>query len=381
MRRLNKGFEPFGNYIVTILSRFVFTIIILSLFVFSCSEQTDNENKDLLPEAAGDIAEVLIVIDSAKWAGSVGDFFRESLGAPIPGLPQDEPYFTLRRIDPFKMNDVLKTAKSIIYVTILNDNSKAGIFMRNNVTPESIERIKNEPDLFMYTKQDEYAIGQEITHLFGTNDESLLGNLSKNRDRLMNYFMQIAKDRTSADLYRTGEKKRLARQIANKYKFTLRIPEGYSIADEKDDFLWLRHLDKEEDKSIFVYFTDYTTQEVFKEENLLALREEITSTYLRDIEKPEIYVTYQDILPMKAQATTFQNEFAMKAFGLWKASDNSLGGPYRSYAFVDQKLNRLYYMEAYVTALDRDKREALTEVEVIMSTFKNQSQLENEINS
>ena len=371
MRRLNKGYEPFRNCL----------IIIVTLLGFSCSEELKRENKDLLPNAAGEITEVLVVIDSAKWAGAVGQFFRETLGAPIQGLPQDEPHFTLRRIDPFKMNEVLKTAKSIIYVTVLNDNSRAGIFMRNNVTPASIERIKTEPDLFMYTKQDEYARGQEITHLFGTDDESLLNNLNKNKERLMNYFTQIAKNRTSAVLYSKGEKKKLAKQISTKYKFSLRIPDGYSIADEKDNFLWLRYLDKEVDKSIFIYYTDYTSQEVFEEKNLLALREEITSTYLRDVEKPEIYITYQDVLPIKARATTFQNEFAMEAFGLWKASDNSLGGPYRSYAFVDQKLNRLYYMEAYVTAPGMDKAEALMELEVIMSTFKNQSQLENEINS
>lgn len=371
MRRLNKVSKLLRNCVM----------VTLSFLILSCGEQIEKGNKDLLPDAAGEITEVLVVIDSAKWAGPVGRFFRESLGAPIPGLPQDEPQFTLRRIDPLKMNDVLKVARSIIYVTILNDLSRAGIFMRNNVTPESIARIKNEPELFMYTKQDEYARGQEITHLFGTDDESLLKNLNKNKDRLMNYFVQIAKDRIKTDLYRTGEKKKLSEGIADKYKFSLRVPDGYRIADEQDDFLWLRYLDKDVDKSIFVYFTDYTTQDVFKEENLLALREKITSTYLRDVEKPEIYITYQDILPMKAQATTFHDEFAMKAFGLWKASDNSLGGPYRSYTFVDQKLNRLYYMEAYVTAPGMDKREALMELEVIMSTFKSQTQLENEINS
>ncbi len=373
MRRSNKEKRSHKNYIIILLS-----------LLFSCSQQGDSNNnidKDLLPEAAGEIVEVLVVIDSTKWAGPVGDFFRESLGAAIPGLPQDEPYFTLRRIDPFKMNSILKAARNIIYVTILDDNSRAGVFMRNNITPESIERIKNEPDLFMFTKQDQYARGQEITHLFGTDDASLLDNLNKNKGRLMNYFQQTANTRTSAELYSKGEKKNITKKIADKYKFSIRVPNGYHIADEKENFLWLRFLDKEVDKSIIVYFKDYTTQEVFKEENLLALREEITSTYLRDVEKPDLYITYQDMLPMKANATTFHNEFAMEAYGLWRVNDNSLGGSYKSLAFVDQELNRLYYVEGFVSAPGKNKREALRELEVIMSTFKNQSQLVNQINS
>lgn len=358
-------------------------ICLLAALLISCSINTESGslNKDLLPNAAGDIAEVLVVIEAGKWAGPVGQFIKENLGATMPGLPQDEPLFTLRRIDPLKMNSVLKTAKNIIYVTLLDDNSKVGLFMRNNITEESLVRIKNEPGLFMFTKKDEYAIGQEITHLFGINEQALLNNLNNNKERLLHYFEKTALERTATKLYSAAEKKNLSNKLMQDHQFSLKIPAGYDLAKEENNFVWLRFLDPRVDKSIIVYYKDYTSQDVFQTENLLALREEVSTRHLRDIEKPDIYITYQDVLPMESKATTFNGEFAMEAIGLWRVSDNSAGGPYKSYAFVDPELNRLYYIEGFVRAPGKDKREPLRELQVIMETFKSQSQAEDHNNS
>ncbi len=350
-------------------------IALVTVLVFSCSDKKGGGsiNKSLLPEAAGEIAEVLVVIEGKKWEGPVGQFIKETLGAPIPGLPQDEPMFTLRPIDPLKMNNVLKSAKNIVYVTLLDDTSRAGLFMRNNITPESIERINNEPDLFMFTKQDEYALGQEITHLFGTNEQSLVDNLNKNKERLIYYFNKTALKRTSDKLYEAGEKNNLNQKLSNDHGFSLRIPAGYEIAKEEDRFVWLRFLDPEVDKSLFVYYQNYTTEHVFKQDSLLAYRDKITSKYLRDVEKPAIYITHQNVLSMVSKPTTFYDQYAMESIGLWRVSDNSAGGPYKSYAFVDPSNNRLYYMESFVRAPGQDKREPMRELQVIMETFKTES--------
>ncbi len=357
------------------LSKFV--IALLAIVVFSCSDKKGGGSltKDLLPDAAGEIAEVLVVIEATKWDGPVGQFIKGTLGAPIPGLPQDEPMFTLRRIDPLKMNSVLKTAKNIVYITLLDDTSKGGLFMRNNITPESIERIKKEPELFMFTKQDEYAKGQEITHLFGTSDQALVANLEKNKERLMYYFQQIALKRTSDKLYAGGQKTDLSKKMLQDHQFSLDIPEGYAIAKEEDRFVWLRFLDPEVDKSLFVYYQSYTSADVFVQDSLLSYRDKITSKYLRDVEKPEIYITHQDVLPIVSTPTTFYDQYAMESIGLWRVSDNSAGGPYKSYTFVDPTNNRLYYMESFVRAPGQDKREPMRELQVIMETFKTESKL------
>ena len=44
---------------------------------------------------------------------------------------------------------------------------------------ESVKMIKEDSSLFMFTKQDEFAQGQEILHLFGQTPEILIQNLAK----------------------------------------------------------------------------------------------------------------------------------------------------------------------------------------------------------
>jgi len=56
--------------------------------------------------------------------------------------------------------------------------------------------------------------------------------------------------------------------------------------------------------------------------------------------------------------------------GLWKTSDSTNGGPFLSYTFVDKDLNRLYYIEGYVYAPSKDKRDLMLEMQVILRTFE-----------
>ena len=101
-------------------------------------------------------------------------------------------------------------------------------------------------------------------------------------------------------------------------------------------------------------------------------RDKITSSYLRDSEKPGLYITYQDILPVLTDTVTFKKKFALKNKGLWKISDNSAGGPYISYSFVDEKNAKIYYIEGYVYAPGRGKRNFIRELDAILSTFDTQ---------
>ncbi len=346
----------------------------IATIAFSCqqSNKSSNERSMLLPDASGDLGDVMVVMADAKWKGAIGEHLRNTLGGPIPGLPQEEPTFKLRKIKPIKMPNLLRMAKTMIYVTILDDSSPEGLYLREHMTKESGKKIRSDSSLYIFIEKNVKANGQEIIYLFGTDEATLLKNLKNNKGHLLAHLKALAKRRLVAKLYAAKEKKGLQKSLLKEKKFSLRIPNGYQLADQKDNFVWIRKLGVV-DKSIFIYFEDYVSQEVFEQDSILALRERITTNYLRDIEEPDLYITYQDMLPIKSENVTFNKKFAVKSYGLWRISDNTLGGPYRSYAFVDEKLNRLYYMEGFISAPGKDKREAIWELDAIMSTFRTSS--------
>ncbi len=352
--------------------RLSFPCLILALFLASCGsdEKGSKKNTSLLQVARGDAAEIILVMDSAQWNGPLGTEIKKTFEVPIPGLNMPEPVFDLKHVAPRSLNGVLKSAKNMIFVTTLNNNTRAGKIMKSYYTPESLSKIQTDENLFYFTRKDNYARGQEILYLFGKDDETLIRKLRENGDILRQYFEDIESKRLQAELFKIQEKD-LAEVLQDRHNFKIKIPYGYELAQDKGNFVWLRSLDLEIDKTIFVYYEPYTNQEVFKD--IIALRSRITEKYLRDIERDDIYITYQDVaeVPIVTKEVNFNGSFAVETRGLWKTSDSTNGGPFISYAFVDQALNRLYYIEGYVYAPSKSKKkDFIREFQAILKSFE-----------
>ena len=356
----------FKNYPICILS---FILIVISI---SCSSDSSNKRtKEFLPVARGADGVILVVMDSALWVDSLGAELKKTFSEPIPGLPQEEPYFTIRQINPLRLNDILKAAKNMIFVTTLDKRSRQSSAMRKFITDNSLKRIQSDSSLYRFSNQDAYAKGQQILHLFGQNQNKLISKIRANRDELRNYFMAIEKNRIAQTLF-NKEEKNIERKLQEDHGFTFRVPYGFDLARNEKNFAWVRFLDPEYEKNIFVHYGPYISQEPFNYP--IEHRESITSKKMRDIEKPDIYMTTQDY-PHQIKEINFNGKYAKETRGLWKLSDISGGGAFVSYVFVDESQKRIYYLEGYVYAPGDDKRQHMREMEVILSSFKSGEEL------
>lgn len=353
------------------------TFLLTMMLIVACSDSTkksgDQKEKYYLPDAGGNIGEMLVLMDSAKWEGELGKAVRQAFAASVPGLPQDEPYFDLKYISPRRFNNVLKFAKNVLIVMTLEGNSSDSRELRKDFTPQSLNRINSEPDLYMTTRTDEFARGQEILYLFSKDDASLINKIRENENRLINHFNNVESDRIAKKIFARREKN-IEKRLMEDQMFSLKIPYGYDLAKNLQNFAWIRFLDAEYEKNIFVYHEPYTSDEIFKTRDLEPFREKITSTLMRDIEKPQIYMTYQPQLDFDVREVNFNGKFALETRGLWKLSDISGGGPFVSYTFVDEVLNRLYYVEGYVYAPSKDKYPLVREMHTILKTFQTHSE-------
>ena len=351
-------------------------ILLLSfaiLFSFSCDESTKKTAKSYLPKARGKAGVLLVVMDTAKYNSEVGLALRKILAKPILGLPQPEPQFTIQNINPLKFHKLLKSAKNIIIVTTLEGASRQNRSLLKYFTNESLQKIKKDPSLFMLSKQNDFARGQEVLHLFGKNDEILKENIIANGSKITNHFNQIEKKRLVKTIFK-GEEKNLAKVLIKDHGFSLRLPLGFELSTNTKDFVWMRFLDNETEKNIFVYHQPYTSEDPFNDP--LEYRESITTKFMRDSQKPDIFMTIQEIVPAIHNEVSFKGKYAKQTKGLWKLSDISGGGSYMSYIFVDESQKRIYYLEGYVYAPSQKKREPMREIEVILNTFKSGEDLE-----
>jgi len=354
------------------------------LFILSCGEnnnKSQNINRSFLPKAAGENSEMLIVMDSATFQRGVGRSLVNTYGSFVSGLPQPERKFDLRYIKPRNFNSILKNAKNIVIAFTLDRKSIDSDILKKNFNEESLLRIENDTSLFYYTRRNQYANGQVILYLFGKNEYQLISKINKNQNFLLKFFEDEVKKRVSKDIFKKVETN-LSKKIFEDHSIKIRIPYGYDLAknikDSDGNFFWLRQLELDYEKNIFVYYEDYEKNKltnfykIFNDKNksIVQLRNKISKTYLSDSENKNVYMTLQDVYPIQYQNIVFKDNIGVEAFGLWKLSDISAGGPFKTFVLYDKNKKRAYYIEGYVFAPSQKKRDLMLEINSILNTFE-----------
>lgn len=341
--------------------------LILTALLFACdpSDRPDSSK----PKARGDIGEIILAIDSTKWAGPVGDELREIFMEDIPGMIRSESMFNVHRVDPRALNRMLKMSTNLVYVTTFDDKSASSQVINSQFTKESKERALADKNLYTLRVEDEYAIGQEVLYLFGNNEDELLANLRENKGRIQNLFQIRARGRL--------EKAILARKNSEASSITkdllgiqIEVPASYQIAKAENNFVWLRQPTpsaNRADISLFFYSEPYVTEEQTFPENILKLRDSVARQHIfGDPEDPTSYVvTEKQIIP-GFRNMVINDNFTVELRAPWKTNNLSMGGSYLGYFMVDEEKGRIYYMEGFVYYPNEVHRDALREIETIL---------------
>jgi hypothetical protein len=349
-------------------------LILFSIGLLACSES--DLNNRLLTKAAGKPGEIILVMDSLQWQGELGTVLRKTLNIEVPGLGRPEPLFYVHYVEPTLFNSVLNKTKNIILVATLDSKTKGGQVVKNFMTPNYIQ---DNPDKFIISQKDIYASGQEVLYLFSGTEQELVARINKNRALIRNFFNQKEKERLLASMFVAKEKTGISNRMLKEHGFMLRIPNGYRLEANEADFVWYRSPGAI-DKNIFVYYTTYNSDKAFENKNIIALRNRITGQYIfEDPEDPQSFIIADTVnIPTVYRSVKFNKKYSKEIRGIWKANNLSMGGPFMAYIFVDETNDRLYYIEGFIVAPGKNKREPMRELEAILSTFKTASELKSQ---
>lgn len=349
--------------------------IIISVSIISCSDKK-GEN---LPPASGISGDMYLVMDSLQWKGPLGAMLDSTFNAEMRGLPRTEYIYNMHWIDPRKLNFVLKQRRNLIFATSLDKRSQGAAIVKKIFTPDFIQKIKSDPNLYVSTTNNVFAKGQEVMYLFGNTEQELIANISKNRQQLVDYFDKTERDRLTKSLLKAGQQKGISDWMKKNMKADMKIPFGYKLVINEKDFLWVRQINPRDDKDIFIARKKYSSPEQFKKDSLIRFRDEVCKKYL--FEDPEVSDSYLitettvPFVPVESRQINFNNQFAMETRGLWRANNFSMGGPFVSYTLVDEGTGYLYYIEGFTFSPSRSQREIMRELETILFTFKTSNQI------
>ena len=320
-----------------------------------------------------------MIIDTAIVHGALQESLDSVFNMEVPGVGSPETYFTVRKVSPLAMNSTLRAAHILVYVATTDNESRAGRALLSNFTESSLQMIRQDPNKFYSVSEDRFARYQSVLYLYGQNAQVLAQNLRNNKEVIQDLLVSRLKDQVYRGLYKAGEVEGLSNLLQQERGYTLRVPFAWDLAKKEEDFVWIRRLDQQVDKSIWIYTTDYVSEAQFSQQAILALRTEAARTHIFDVQKPDIYMETQDREDIPVQITTkqvnFEGAFAVEMRGLWRLSDYSRGGPFISYTVADPDAGKLYYIEGYVDSPGKDKLPSIMELEVILRSFRTQSML------
>lgn len=350
----------------------IFAFFVLCAFaMISCkSDEEGNNNK---PKARGATGEILLVIDSLKYKGPVGEELQDIFTEDIKGLIRSESLFDVRKVDPRSMTRILKMAYNIVYVTTFDDNKPGSRMINSLFSEKSKEKAASDPSLFMMRSEDEFAQGQEVVYLFGNTEEQLIKNLQQNKDKLQNLF-EVRERKRLSDALLARPNGKVEKKGEELFNLDLNIPASYQFVQDDDDFLWVRQptpSTARADISLFIYETDYTSEEQVFPENIIAMRDEILKTRIfGDPENPNSYLVTESQVPPSFRMMELDGHYAVEMRGQWKTHNISMGGSFVSYTVVDEAAGKLYYLEGFLYYPNESHKTALREIQAILMATK-----------
>ncbi len=348
----------------------VLMLALTGLFLYACKPDK-KAGKDFKLDSKGGLLEIIVVMDSSRWAGSTGEALREVYMEPQPGLPRGEARFKLIRIGPKDFNRFLKRHNSVIMVTILNDNSSVGKRMKAYFTPASLNMIKSDTSKFMLGRDDEFARGQKVLYLFGQSVADINRHILENEEKLREYFYEpertrVLKRQLGAS---TTKRKELKKLVKDETGLRMEIPGAFEVAKTDSNFVWLRRIASPYDRSITITYGNYSSQEMFSDSSIVKWRNHFGYQYMNDTTLNESYMhTQDDVIPIESRTMNINGQFVKEYRGLWKLKNNTRGGPFLGYAFIDEKQKRFYYVEGFLYAPNESQKRPMFELESVLRT-------------
>lgn len=330
-----------------LLSTLIFSILLFT----ACDNRTQTS---MMKNVTGKAGEMVVVIVPTAWDGIAGEAIKATLGQMQLGLPQGESIFDLINIPPEAFGDIFKTSRNLVVTKISSTVAENKISFMQNV--------------------DAYT--QAVLYINAKNQTDFVKLFNENADKIAGFFLKAERDRLTLNYSKYNEK---AVSEATKKTFgtTLNVPPGFVVAENSDDFMWLKFETPAISQGILIYSYPYTSEATFTADYLVAKRNIVLKN---NVPGPTTgsYMTTEDIVPVLFNTLRKDGNYTAEMRGLWRVENDFMGGPFISLSILDLLKNRVLTFDAYVYAPSKDKRNYLRQLEAMIysAAFINQNDID-----
>lgn len=317
--------------------------------------------------------QIFVVADSAEFL-ELQPVLDKVFGKVIY-TPQPEKLFSLKRKSVNSL-ERLKDKKNVIIAAPLNSNSYTSQYL-NAILDSAVTEMILKDSVHVINRYDLWAKNQLVMILTGKDMETMKESILADADNLLHYFHKLSNKRLYAKLYNSVyENKKMEAELLRDYEWIIYCQVDFHIAINKpeENFVWLRRAPGSDlERWIFVHWIENADASYLEEDSVTAIRNRITQKFYRASDDTSFVVIASDY--KKTTEINFKGRYALMTQGLWKMSDNSMGGPFVNYTFLDEKTGRLYMLDGSIYAPKYEKKGLIQQVDVILQSFLTKDEL------
>ena len=296
-------------------------------------------------QSQGSPYEVVVVCQQPQWEGEVGDTLRSILTEPVKVLNQREPLFDVLRVTNQTFTKLARQHRNIL-------------------------KIEVDPaisDTLMGVQYDVTAAPQIVLTLQAHDDKLATAYLSNHREDILHVLEMTERNRSIAYARKFNEQF-IEGRIRELFGVEMKIPKGYDIRNEQQDFIWVSYEYPASSQGFFIYEYPYKGKESLSPAALLAARNKFASR----IPGPSdgSYMITAELYEPDYRTFRLEGRLWIEMRGFWDVANDFMGGPFVSYTTVDTVNNKVFTIDCYVYSPKEHKRNYLRALEHLLFSIK-----------
>jgi hypothetical protein len=311
----------------------------------------------LMP-ALGSYDEIHVIADRRP-SEEVMKPLRETFEIPFETVQEE----TLFHLNPVASKDLaeVESRKNYLVLVDLSERGPAFHLARKTLGAAPLDEAgRSGKASYLFVDN---AIARYQTHAFLIAEQAAaFPEAARTNGRaIRDGFLQSNRRRILEFLLFRGENLTLARALHERFGWTIRMPAPFEESTEHVDAGFFSMKMDRPGRLLFVYWAD-GYERLPDPDRIVAVRDSLGMLYYDE--------DYVEPSRTTAFPGTFQGRPAVRIHGLWQNEKYTIGGPFRSIAFHDDKKGRFYLLDYAVYAPGVSKKYYLWELESVIETFR-----------
>ena len=313
-------------------------VIFIVFFLQSCED-----NKVVYkPESSARINSITVVVDNDNWNNTIGDKIRNLYADEYEGLPQIEERFTLKQMPYEAFSGFSRSSRNIIFINKTSD-----------------------PEFFF--EADKYARPQIYLEIKGNSIKSILEQIDKSKKEAINKFTNGEIEENKKRILKSPLKDTSAMED---FLIDVKMPSAYSLYKQDKNFIWYqKQIQKGHSNIIVTQLPNQKNIFDYNIQSLIKLRDSIGKSFLPGRNPESFMISEKEYLPYQKKVNYYGIKM-LETRGTWEVKGDFMGGPFLNYLVEDKLNDRVLFIEGFVFAPSKRKRDNIIELEAIIKSLK-----------